>query len=258
MSADLVDRRVLGAVRFVDAVTGDTVEGPLRVAAPGVRWTRNRRGWWVVAGAPGLEAHTGVFPTPPAQPPLGSVPVVLTVEDGAGRYLPRRYTLALPRDPDPKKADRPNSLFRPADVPLYASPAGGVAAGWAVVRASVTRGGAPAAGALLRVLRKSDEAAPAAPAQVLGWGMADERGEALVAVAGIPVTTWDEGGDGQVLATEVDARVQVYWEAGQAWPPDPDALAGKGRKAVGVAGARLAAGRTVTVSIALQGAAPTE
>ncbi|HWK89765.1 MAG TPA: hypothetical protein VNP72_07210 [Longimicrobium sp.] len=260
MSADLLDRRVLGAVRFLDAVTGDTIDGPLRVSAPGVRWARNRRGWWVVVSAPGLEAHTAVFPTPPAQPPLGSIAVPLTVEDAGGRYLPRRFTLALPRDPNPRTPDKPTSLFRPADVVMYASPSGPVAAGWAVVRVSVSKAGVPAAGALLRVVRKVEQPAdaPPVPLQILGWGMADQRGEALVAVAGIPVTTWDEGGDGQVLATEVDARVQVFWDPAQAWPPDPDTMTGKGKKGVGAAAAKLAAGRVVAVNIALKDAPPTE
>ena len=41
--------------------------------------------------------------------------------------------------------------------------------------------------------------------------MADWRGEALIAVPGIPVTTWDVGG-GAVLATEVDVRIDVVFD----------------------------------------------
>lgn len=241
MSVEHVDRRVLGAVRFVDAVTGADVDAPLRVDAAGVRWIRNRSGWWVAASAPGLEAHTLAFEAPPSAPPLGSVATELTVEDPTGRYLRRRAALALPRSADPRKAATPDSLFRPREVALFRAPAAAVAAGWAVVRASVSRGGAPLADALLRVVRKGDAQ------QVMGRGMTDARGEALVAVAGIPVTTWDEEGQGGVLATEADARLEVLWKA-PTGPPDPDELAAL-KKPLGGADVKLASGRLVTVAI---------
>lgn len=234
MSAEMLDRRVLAALRFRDAVTGATVAGPLDVRAPGARWIRNRRGWWVLAGAPGLEAHTTAFPAPPAAPALGSVPLAVRVADPAGRYLPRVAALALPRDPDPAKAARPESLFQPVEVDLFPSPAAPVSPNWAVLRVSASGADGPLAGALLRVVRK------ASPTTVLGRGMTDARGEALVAVAGIPVTTWEEG-QGSVLATEVEARVDLFWQAG-AGPPDPDAL-GRIKKATKAATVKLASGR---------------
>lgn len=239
MSAETVDRRVLGAVRFRDAVTGEVAGGALRVEAPGVRWIRNRRGWWVIASAPGLEAHTLSFAQPPAQPPIGSVPVTLTVADAGGRYLPRRVSLTLPRDPDPAKSERPESLFQPVQVDLFPSSAAPVSPGWAVLRVSVTDAkGEPMGGALLRVTRKSG-------GELLGRGMTDARGEGLVAVAGIPVTTWQEG-QGGVLATEVEARVDVLWQAGTAQPADPDELA-KIKKAVKTATVKLASGRDASL-----------
>jgi hypothetical protein len=230
VSVETLDRRVLAALRFRDAVTGATVAGPLDVRAPGVRWIRNRRGWWVVALAPGLEAHTTAFQAPPAAPPVGSVALTVRVADPAGRYLPRVAALALPRDPDPAKAAKPESLFQPLEVDLFPSPAAPVSPNWAVLRVSA----ADAPGALVRVVRK------AAPDTVLGRGMTDARGEGLVAVAGIPVTTWEEG-QGSVLATEVEARVDLFWQAG-AGPPDPDAL-GRMKKATKTATVKLASGR---------------
>ena len=230
----MLDRRVLAALRFRDAVTGATVAGPLDVRAPGARWVRNRRGWWVLSRVPGLEAHTMAFLAPPAAPALGSVPLVVRVADPAGRYLPRVAALALPRDPDPARAAKPESLFQPVEVDLFPSPAAPVSPNWAVLRVSASGADGPLGGALLRVVRK------ASPTTVLGRGMTDARGEALVAVAGIPVTTWEEG-QGSVLATEVEARVDLFWQAG-AGPPDPDAL-GRIKKATKTATVKLASGR---------------
>ncbi|HEX6042351.1 hypothetical protein [Longimicrobium sp.] len=238
MSAETIDRRVLAALRFRDAVTGATVAAPLDVRAAGARWIRNRRGWWILAGAPGLEAHTASFAAPPAAPALGSVALGVRVADPAGRYLPRVVSLALPRNPDPLKADKPDSLFQPVEVDLFPSPAAAVSPNWAVLRVSALGADGPLAGALLRVVRK------ASPTTVLGQGMTDARGEGLIAVAGIPVTTWEEE-QGSVLATEVEARVDLFWQAG-AGPPDPDAL-GKLKKATKTATVKLASGRHATL-----------
>lgn len=240
MSAEMLDRRVLAAVRFRDAVTGGTVTAPLTLQAAGARWIRNRRGWWILSQAPGLEAHTMSFAAPPAKPAVGSAVLAVRVEDPTGRYLPRVAVLALPRDPDPLKAARPESLFQPLEVDLFPSPAAPVSPNWAVLRVSAAGPDGPLAGALVRVVRK------AAPATVLGRGMTDARGEGLIAVAGIPVTTWEEG-QGSVLATEVEARVDLFWQAG-AGPPDPDAL-GKIKKATRTATVKLASGRHAALAL---------
>ena len=235
---DLMDRRLLGAVRFVDVVTGLEVLSPLRVSAPGVRWVRNLRGWFVAAGAPGLEAHTLTIDKPPTQPAAGKTPVALAVEDPTGRYLPRRATLALPRDADPAKKDAAASLFTPADVELYPSPIAPVAPGWAVIRASVVfKTQKPVPGALLRVSRKSGE--------VLGRGMTDARGEGLVGIAGIPITTWDDEGQEGVLAREMDARLEVIWST----PAAGDAEVLPKVKPVATQDLKLASGRTIALRI---------
>lgn len=236
---DLMDRRLLGAVRFVDVVTGMEVLSPLRVSAPGVRWVRNLRGWFVAASAPGLEAHTHAIDRPPAQPAAGKTPVTLAVQDPTGRYLPRGAVLALPRDAEPGKKDSPSSLFTPADVELFPSPIAPVSPGWAVIRVSVVtkKTQEPAAGALLRVSRKSGE--------VLGRGMTDARGEGLVGIAGIPVTTWDDEGQEGVLAREMDARLDVLWSPAAAG--DVDAL--PKAKVVATQELKLASGRTITLRI---------
>jgi hypothetical protein len=227
MIPEQVDRRVLGAVRFVDATTGSRVRAPLLVEAEGVRWIRNRRGWHVLATAPGLEAHTDAFRMPPATPAVGDTMVELTVRDPGRRYLPRRSSISLPRDPAPDHIATTSSLFQPVDVRLFPSSLAATAPGWAVIRASVT-GEAPEevlSGALIRVVRVSDETH-------LASGLSDERGEALVAIPGIPVTTWDEGNgeaegeeeEAPVLATMIEVRLEVVFDPTAGPIPDPDAL----------------------------------
>lgn len=241
MSENL-ERRVLGAVRFRDAVTGLDVAAPLRVTAPGVRWVRNLRGWYVAASAPGLEAHTLSVDRPPSQPAAGKVPVALAAEDPEGTYLPRRAVLSLPRDPDPAKKDAASSLFAPAEVELFPSPAAPVMPGWAVVRVSArTAAGAPAAGALLRVVRKGNQG------ELLGRGMTDARGEALVAVPGIPVTTWDDEGQDGVLAREVEARLHAHYAPEPAAAGDVDAL--EKLPPIATKDVKLASGRGMAVSV---------
>jgi len=241
MSAALLDRRVLGGVRFVDAVTGLPVSRMLKVSAPNVRWIRNRSGDYVVALAPGLGAHTAAFVAPPAAPPLGNVAVAITVSDPLGEYLPRRAVVTLPRDPDPAHAAQGGSLFRPVGVPLYPAPVAPTAPGWAVVRVTV-RGATPESrlpGALLRVVQDGTE-------RVLARGLADARGEALVAVPGIPVTTFSAG-PGPVLATQVAAHLQVFAPAAGADPSDPDEL--ETQPVLKSAPVQLASGRSLHLSL---------
>lgn len=255
MRREILDDRVLGAVRFVDGVTRQGVTRALRVTAPGVRWLRNRRGLWVVARAPGLGAHTTAFRKPPARPALGSVTVTLTVRDPAGSYLARRAVLRLPRDPTP---DAGASLFEPFEVPLYPAPAAAVFPSWALVRASVAAasGGAPIAGALLRVVLAS-------ATEPAGRGLSDGRGEALVAVPGIPVTTWsndDGGGRGRrrpdespVMVSEVPASVEAVADPAADAPPDPDDLETRRASLPSTTSSlALAPGRTLAVELAVE------
>lgn len=238
-----LDRRVLGAVRFVDAVTGQPVTERLVVEAEGVRWIRNRHDAWVMASAPGLEAHTESFAAPPSTP-VGSVPVQIEVRDPARRYLSRRATIALPRDPDPVQAGTAGSLFNAIDIALFRSPSAPTWPGWAVIRATVAgaQPGSVRAGALIRVLRQSDGA-------VLARALSDERGEALVAVHGIPNATFAPG-PGPVLATDVAATLQVIHDETVTAAPDPDDLESRSAQLeVARVDVTLASGRHETLAI---------
>ena len=241
---ELLDRRILGAVRFVDATTRQKIQDPLDVRADGVRFVRNRASLYVIASAVGLEKHVDAFDQPPAAPAVGSVKTPAQVSDPAGRFLGRTFTLELPRDPTLDPADGA-SLFHPLDVALFPSSTADVSPGWALIRASVTKaGGAAAPGALVRVLAHTGGA-------VMAMGLADGRGEALVAVPGIPVTTFGAEPGDPVTTSEVSVGLETIYDAAAGAWPDPDSIVQ--RKALlptsTAADVKLASGRVVTTSL---------
>jgi hypothetical protein len=237
------ERRYLGALRFVDATSGLPVDAPLSVSATNGRLFRNRSGCWVIERALGLEAIESRFASQPA-----AVPAMLqvAVSDASGRYLARRAAVALPRDPDPARAQSADSLFRPVEIALYPAPSAPLAANWSVVRASVSRAGSatPLAGALIRVLR---EGSPAA----LARAMSDARGEALVAVRGVPMTIW-EAGPGAVVATEISASLELVFDPAAQQPPDPDDIERRRDTLLrSTTPVMLAAGRSLALSLSV-------
>lgn len=196
------ERRVLGALRCVDATTGAPVEGFLQVEAPAEALIqRNRSGLLVIHAWQPLAHYAAAFVSPPTDVPPGSRVLTLTVSDPLGHYLTRLVRVDLPRDADPANAGQPGSLFRPLPVPMYPSSTGRVGSNWARLSVSVFEVGSGDAlgGVLLRVV-----AAGAVRAQ----GLSDWRGEALVPVAGIPVTTWSTG-PGDVVITQIQAELQA-------------------------------------------------
>lgn len=221
--------RVLGAIRPIDAMLRTPVRTPLVVTGDRIRVIANKRGLYAIADAPGTDAYTARFvlpvpPAPPQPPAVGSVQVTLSIVDPAGRYLPRTAVVQVPRDPDPAHRDQPTSLFAPVDVELFPSPTMALGEGWATLRISVVRAntqdGLPFA--FVRVRRASDGV-------VLGRGVADQRGEAMVGIPGIPVTTWNPAPGAAVTATSVAARVAACFDKTAFHPetssyPDPTAL----------------------------------
>ena len=240
MIVESLVRRVLAAVRVIDGVTGQPVLSPLSIHGEGATWIRNRQGLYVLTGATGFESHQDALLEPPSDPAAGTVTLVVNIGDPSGRYVSRRQSILLPRDPDPGHAGDSRSLFQPIECRLYPSPIAPVSSAWAVIRATVAREGSEEklGGALIRVLRVSDGA-------LLARGLSDVRGEALVAVPGIPVTTW-ETSPGPVMGTEVDVQVEVVVDPVAGDVPDPDELeenrAGLPKGQVVV---KLASGRTV-------------
>ena len=196
--------------------------------------------------AAGLEAHTIEFDQPPAVPALDSIAVELTIADGAGQYIARKAVVRLPRDPDPANAGQTGSLFHPIDVTLYRAPNAPVSPGWAVIRAHVRNiaTSAPLEGAFLRVIRVSDS-------KVLARGMSDDRGEALIVVSGIPITTFSAADGGSPLATEIDVKVEVIFDPAAGKIPDPDAVEANGGLPTASSTHKLAAGRELFTDLAI-------
>lgn len=222
-----VEWRVLAALRPVDGVTGMPLRAgaaTVRVEADGARIVRNRSGLFVIHEWPTLAAHATSFAEPPDEPEPGSELLELVVRDLSGRYLPRRLNLALPRDADPE-VEAALSLFVPVDVPLYPSPGGDLGTNWCALRVSVSRnvggnpGGDALGGALLRVVSAGS---------VLARGLTDWRGEGLVPVAGVPVTTWSEDEDA-VVVSAIAATVEVVFDPARGTrTPQADVAAGRG------------------------------
>lgn len=199
-----VEWRVLAALRPIDAVTGATIVAPLRVTAAGARIVRNRNGLYVIHEWPALATHAAAFDAPPALPAPGSLALTVSVADAAGQYLPRLARIALPRDP---AAAGENSLFSALAIALHPAPTARLGINWCALRVSLAHraSGDALGGALLRVV---------AGDAVLARGLSDWRGEALVPVAGIPVTTWSEDEDA-VVVSHVAATLEAIF--------DPDA-----------------------------------
>jgi len=249
---DRLDSRVLGAIRLVDVTTGTPLLGSLVISAAGVTGVRNRSGLFVLTHVDGFEDYEASFETaPPAKPGDAPVPVTvtLTASDPTGCYLPRIARVTLPRDADPANAGTATSLFTPLDVPMYPSPTAGADPGWALVRVSVRRQGTGDGlpGAFVRVVKATDSTS------VLARGFADARGEAFVPIAGLPTVVWGATTDQPVLARDVDAVIEAYFDAATAGSPsDPETLeAGRAALPKATTAVKVSSGREVTALIEL-------
>ena len=235
-----VEQRCLGALEFVDATTGARIRRSLRlrgvVAGEDARFVRSPSDLYVLCEWAPLLAHQGEFLQPPPAPAAASLALALTVDDPAGEFLSRSITMRLPRDPDPANRASASSLFNPQRVELMRSATAPLGANWSRIDVRIATQGDDAAlgGALVEVRDAAD--------RLLARGLSDWRGEALVPVAGVPVTTWSQD-EGDPVSTETPARVRVFFvpAQGSVTPraavlaglpparlpqPDPDTLAG--------------------------------
>lgn len=217
------DRRMVAAFRFVDATTGGSIRQPLQLQTPVQapnsrslsrslsRFVRNLSGHYVLMETPGFEDYSETFTLDELAVTPATQMLTIAVSDPSGQYLPRQFSLSLPRNAaiDPASVRAETSLFQPARVALYPSPNARVNPGWAVLRAAV-------------VNATTRERLPWALVTATTNGtttltQADWRGEALIAVPGIPITTWATGAGGgagppPVTATEVEATLEVVFD----------------------------------------------
>jgi hypothetical protein len=244
---DTVDRRVLGAFQFVDAVTGLPVVVPAQIEVRGatiagvpqhearrehaIRIRQNRRGIAVIFRAPLFDTYASAFDDPvplPVETATDPLRLRLAVVDAGPHYLPQEFHVDLPRALD---FDAPDSVFHPQRVRLFRAPNAPVQDGWALLRVLVTSAGNPAArlpGVLVRVVRAEDNA-------LIGEGMTDWRGditgEALVPLPGIQRFRPGSGDDvietDEAIAFELARHASFTGAAGQL-PDVPALLAGTG------------------------------
>jgi hypothetical protein len=228
-----VDHRVLGGFQCFDAITGSSIEEPLKIGSPQLTLARNPSGVYAVWDAVGFTKYTAFNPVLPWPTPPTNFEI--TIEDPRCCYLPRRGSIqvpqALPAAPaaaaPPFTATSDQSIvYAPQKITMYRGPAARVGANWAVVRASVSSNGSPPVplrGAVLQVLSGSPPTAGAPP---LATGVADTNGEALLAVPGMGLTV-SQNPTGPVTEITTTATVQVWFDPTTlnpppGWLPDPD------------------------------------
>lgn len=250
-----LDRRYLGALRFVDNATGGLLSRPLIIEGEGLKLAPNRSGLLVIHDAKGLESHLDKFEKPPDIPAHGTLPFTLNISDPSGEYLPRTATLALPRNSIPAEPEGLSDQFIPVDLRLFQAPAAGLSSNWSIIRASVfdatdEASEIPVQGALIRVIKQGD-------GKFLNSGLSDQRGEALIALPGIPITNFSQsdsaspepGADtpgggppetppgrageeeenaelnsGSVTQMDTTVTLEVVVKEGTPWPADPQEL----------------------------------
>jgi hypothetical protein len=240
---EAVERRVFGAVEFIDDLTEVRVLAPLHIAAPpGIGLRRNRLGLYVIHSVPAQDAYTRAFDDPPAQPARQDF--ALQVQDPQQRYLPRAFSLALPRwlpTPQAPVADADNAL-EPLPLRLYPGAARPLRASWAVLRVSLqVEGSSPPLG-LANVLIEAKPQVAGLPAQ---HTLTDRRGEALLAIRHAPAVLPDAGPPGLTREFEVDLQfvldAAVVRTSDQREIPVPNPNAVLDRRAAGHAQVRVVA-----------------
>ena len=209
MIVEKVERRILGAMRLVNAVSSLPISHPISIVGEGLRLVRNLHGEYVILDAPGLSEHTRAFETPPGAPAVQSIKIPVNITDPLGEFLPQRFVVELPRYADPTKA---NSIFKPVLIPLYLGPTARSEINWVLVHATVreqtSRKRLP--WTLIHVRKKSDD-------ELLATGMSDSRGEALIVVAGILFAMPAEDSS-TTVTREIEVHLKSYFDKDQLEP----------------------------------------
>jgi hypothetical protein len=215
------DRRILATIRPIDAILKLPLANRMCINSPGLLLVYNLHGEAVLMDAPGLGRYGYSFDLPADAPALESVELVVKLRDPAFRYLPRQLHLDLPRDPDPAHADQSTSVFQALEAEMFPAPASPVLGTWAVVRATVReRDSRERLPWTLIQVRRGNE--------VVGQGQSDARGEALIAVPGIPF--FMPGGGGNATVTrEITVTFRAFFDSDHLSRLPPDGIPLQGR-----------------------------
>ncbi|HEU4620730.1 MAG TPA: hypothetical protein VFS42_00765 [Burkholderiaceae bacterium] len=259
MIVELLDRRVLGAIAFVDGVTRQRVSTGLRVESDALTLRPQASGLYVIHGADGFEKTIESFDEPAAPPPGAPIHFAARVFDPERRYLARAFDVTLPRPSTP--VTDPTSVLVPLEVDLLPASAMPVPARWATWRVRVQIAGSVLKTGLANVLVR---VTPQLAGFTTQLALTDAHGEALVVIPNAPsvMPSAGNGGGGggtPVLVKQFEATVSLIVDAsvaraeGASVPPLADPQRIVARSAPPQAGVRvltkpnvtLAAGRSV-------------
>lgn len=207
MALELIDHRCLGAIEFVDAITGARIRDPLKLESERLDLRANASALYVIRWARGLQDHLDEFENMPTTPALEAAgEFELEVADTRHRYLARRARIKLPRKDAPLSDAA--SVLHPLKVPLYPSGARPVETSWAVLRASVC---VVDAGRRVGVANAWLTLTCALPGVAPATALTDALGEALLAVTGVAPVRPAQGGNGALTRSfPVTLRVALH------------------------------------------------
>jgi hypothetical protein len=208
-----VDRRILGAFVCVDAMTGNSIPGPLLASNPLWKLKPNQSGIFVIFDGPGFNDQTGQFVLEGAWP--AAVSFEITIQDPQGAYLPRRATIKAPlavpavtaANISTVTSDK-TAVFDPQPVTLYPTAAAAVSPNWAVIRVSVVRAAAPSAGLAWAYVRADSVPAGTEP---LAEGVTGLNGETILVVRG-QSTQVSSSAAGPLTAATIPVRVSAWFD----------------------------------------------
>ena len=202
---------MIAGIRFVDATTGGVVRQPLQLQATSSQFVQNQSGIYVLLSAPGFEEYIHTFKdSSNNSSSLSSVEpaafnLTITVQDLSGQYLPRQFSLSLPRDANsaPNASTHEDSLFTPAEVVLYPSAIASTNPNWTVLKATVlNNANRRLPWALIRTTVNAETT----------LSQADWRGEALIAISGLPIVTASTDESADPSTREFSAELEVVFD----------------------------------------------
>jgi hypothetical protein len=199
---EAAEQRVLGAVRFVDATNHVPIARRFRVHARGVRFANGPRQLALIVRATGFDDYIAAFGPP--LPDVAATSFAATVHDPAGQYLPRAFSIDLPRSTVPTD---PSSVFQPLDVALLPGATAPINASWAQARITIRVAGSSALRPNVLARAVGPGEAPGTE-RLLGIGMSDARGEALVVLPSAPFTRPNSGA-GPAMTGEIPLRLEL-------------------------------------------------
>jgi hypothetical protein len=250
------DRRALGGVQCIDAITLASIVDPLLVSSPVLVLRPNLSGVYAIMDGPQFHQYATEF-VPTSWPAPSSFEI--TIVDPSNRYLPRSSMIQAPQPlpASPAPATPPFAAssgqaisYGPQQVKLYRGPAAPVGLNWAVVRVSVMSNAnppVPLPWAVLQILNGTT---------VMTTGVSDANGEALLAIAGLGLQVSSSAG-GPVTEVTTAFTVNAWFDPTNLnqpsnWVPNPDIILqspGSSSWKTGSAAIQIGPGQTISVPL---------